>query len=148
MAHLHRRIVLPRALDEVFAYFADAGNLQELTPPWLHFHILTPAVTMAVGARIDYRLRLRGVPIRWQSEITVWEPGRRFVDEQRRGPYRRWVHEHRFAAVAGGTEVIDDVDYRVPGGGLVDRLLVRRELRRIFDYRHARLQSRFGELHG
>ena len=99
--HLHRiesDVRLAAPLESVFAFFSDAANLELLTPGWLHFRILSPLpLAMAVGTRIDYRLRLRGVPIRWQSEITAWEPPCRFVDEQRRGPYRVWIHEHRFA---------------------------------------------------
>ena len=136
---------LPAPLDEVFAFFADAHNLEALTPPWLRFTVLTPApIEMKPGARIDYRLRLRGLPLRWQSEITVWEPPRRFVDAQRRGPYRLWHHEHTFAAEGEGTRVGDRVRYAVPGGALVNALFVRRDVEKIFAYRHERLQRRFG----
>src|SRR5579871_5848818 len=91
----HGEQFLPRPLEEVFPFFADAGNLPILTPPWLHFHILTTRpIEMRRGALIDYRLRIHGLPIRWQSEIVEWDPPHRFVDEQRRGPYRLWHHEH------------------------------------------------------
>ncbi len=137
------RVERPR--DEVFAFFADAGNLQELTPPWLDFRILTPRpIPMAAGALVDYRLRLHGVPLRWRSRIAAWEPPHRFVDEQVRGPYRRWIHEHTFVAVGDATRVGDHVRYAVPGGRLVDRLLVRRDVERIFAYRQARLRELFG----
>ena len=139
------RVRLVRPRDEVFPFFADARNLEYLTPPWLRFTMLTPSpVEMRPGTRIDYSLRLRGVPIRWQSEITVWEPPYRFVDEQRRGPYRLWIHEHRFEDAGGGTLAHDAVRYAVPGGWLVDRLLVRRDIERIFEYRRAVLQTLFG----
>jgi ligand-binding SRPBCC domain-containing protein len=141
----HSSVWLPRPLEEVFPFFADAFNLQELTPPFLDFRVLTPGpLPMAVGTRIDYRLSLRGVPIRWQSEITAWEPPHRFVDEQRRGPYRAWIHEHRFTAKDGGTVVEDDVRYGVPGGRLAHALFVRRDVERIFAYREERLRARFG----
>jgi ligand-binding SRPBCC domain-containing protein len=92
---LETRLFLPRPLEIVFPFFADAGNLEILTPPWLRFEIVTPRpIAMRAGALIEYRLRLHGVPLRWQSEITAWEPPHRFVDEQRRGPYRAWIHEH------------------------------------------------------
>jgi ligand-binding SRPBCC domain-containing protein len=139
-----REIQLPRPIDEVFAFFADARNLQTLTPPWLRFEILTPgSIEMARGMQIDYRLRLHGLPLRWTSKITAWETPRRFVDEQIRGPYRVWIHEHTFVEGRGGTVVRDDVRYAVPGGALVDRLFVRPDLRRIFDYRHSRLREIF-----
>jgi ligand-binding SRPBCC domain-containing protein len=135
---------LPRPLAEVFAFFADAGNLDVLTPPWLRFEILTPRpIQMRVGALIDYRLRLRGLPLRWQSEITAWQPPHRFVDEQRRGPYRAWIHEHTFIERDGGTLVGDRIRYAVPGGALVNTLFVRRDVEKIFKYRQARLAEIF-----
>ncbi len=139
---------LPRPVGEVSPFFADAGNLERITPPWLHFSILTPRpIEMRVGARIDYRLRVRGIPLRWQSEITVWEPPWRFADVQRRGPYRLWVHEHTFRECDGGTEVGDHVTYAVPGGWLVERLLVGPDVRRIFAYRRRVLDELFPPVH-
>lgn len=143
--HWRSALWLPRPVEQVFPYFADAHNLQELTPEFLHFRVLTPPpIPMGVGTRIDYRLRLHGIPIRWQSEITAWEPPHRFVDEQRRGPYRAWVHEHRFTTKDGGTWVEDEVGYDVIGGALVHALLVRKDVARIFAYREAKLRKRFG----
>lgn len=143
----HTFVAQPR--DEVFAFFADAGNLEELTPPWLRFEVETARpIEMAVGRTIDYRLRIRGVPVRWRSVISVWEPPVRFVDEQVRGPYRRWHHEHRFEERDGGTDVVDRVEYAVPGGPglerLVHRFLVGPDVRKIFDYRQERLEEIFG----
>ena len=136
---------LPRQPDEVFDFYADAFNLEQLTPPWLRFEVATPPpITMRAGVEIDYRLRLHGLPMRWRSRITVWEPPHRFVDEQVRGPYRRWFHEHTFASSDGGTLVRDQVQYAMLGGWLADRLLVRRDLRQIFDYRQQRLAEIFG----
>lgn len=138
-------IWLAKPLADVFAFFSEARNLEELTPPWLRFEVLTPPpIEMRVGLKIDYRLRLRGLPLRWQSEITHWEPPHRFVDEQTRGPYRLWVHEHRFTAQDGLTLAEDFVQYAVYGGWLVDRLAVRRDVAKIFDYRSARLREIFG----
>jgi ligand-binding SRPBCC domain-containing protein len=135
---------LARPLEEVFAFFADPGNLEAITPPWLKFEILTPRpIVMRPGALIDYRLKVRRVPLRWRTEITAWEPPHLFVDEQLRGPYRLWVHEHRFRAVGGGTAVSDRVRYRVPGGRLVSWLFVRRDVKRIFAFRRQSLQARF-----
>jgi ligand-binding SRPBCC domain-containing protein len=135
---------LPRPLEAVFAFFADARNLDYLTPARLRFEILTPhPIVMQRGAQIDYRLRFYAIPLRWQSEITVWEPPHRFVDEQRRGPYRWWIHEHRFRAEADETVVSDRVEYAVPGGAFVHWLLVARDLRAIFRYRAAKLYEFF-----
>ena len=146
---LTNELWLPQPPDEVFPFFADASNLERLTPPSLRFQILTPLPTeMEVGTLIDYRIRLRGVSMRWQSEITVWDPPHRFVDEQRRGPYRLWVHEHVFIPQAGtardgGTLARDIVQYAVFGGAIVQRLFVASELERIFDYRNAALRGYF-----
>jgi ligand-binding SRPBCC domain-containing protein len=139
------RIRVPRPRAEVFAFFADAGNLQELTPPWLRFEILTPRpVEMRPGALIDYRLHLRFIPIRWRTRITAWEPPYRFADEQLRGPYRLWLHEHTFEEDGDGTLCGDFVRYAVPFGALANRLLVARDVRKIFAYRERRLQEIFG----
>jgi ligand-binding SRPBCC domain-containing protein len=134
---------VPRPAAEVFAFFGDALNLNWITPPWLHFRIVTPPpITMCRGTLLDYRLCLHQVPLRWRTEITLWEPPDRFIDEQRRGPYRRWVHEHVFQEGEGGTWVRDRVEYAVPGGWLeplVHRFLVGPDLRKIFAYRRRRL---------
>ncbi|MHC5004846.1 MAG: SRPBCC family protein [Planctomycetota bacterium] len=136
-------VPLPRA--ELFPFFADARNLERLTPRQLQFRILTAEpIEMAEGLLIDYRLRLRGLPVRWQSEITAWDPPHRFVDEQRRGPYRWWIHEHVFRDVPAGTVMRDEVRYGVPGGRLVHACFVRGELRRIFEHRNAVMQELFG----
>ncbi|WP_010588343.1 SRPBCC family protein [Schlesneria paludicola] len=136
---------LPRPLDEVFEFFADAYRLQDLTPPFLNFQVLTPRpVDMFAGTTIDYRLKLHGIPIRWRSEITEWQPPLRFVDRQLKGPYRLWNHLHTFEMKDGGTLVRDIVDYAVPGGALIHWLMVRRDLMRIFEYRHGQLASYFG----
>ncbi|MCC7144684.1 MAG: SRPBCC family protein [Candidatus Eisenbacteria bacterium] len=144
MRVLRREQRFRRPLDEVFAFFADAHNLKEITPPFLGFRILTPApIQMRVGARIDYRIRLHGIPIRWETEITAWDPPHHFVDEQRRGPYHVWHHEHRFREESGEVVVTDEVTYSHLGGPLVHALLIAPDLRRIFDYRADRLRARF-----
>lgn len=135
---------LPRPVDEVFGFFGDASNLNLLTPPWLHFEILTPApIPMHVGALIDYRIRLRGIPMTWRTRISQWEPNRRFVDEQVRGPYLEWIHTHSFEPVDGGTSMTDSVRYRVPGGAVVNALFVQRDVTRIFRYRLDALRGVF-----
>ena len=133
---------LPVAREQLFLFFADAGNLQELTPPWLRFQIVTSQpIAMDVGTLIDYRLTVRGLPLRWRSKITTWEPPVRFVDEQVRGPFRRWIHEHRFEPRDGGTLAIDHVRYAVPGGPLINWLLVRHDVARIFAHRTEKLRE-------
>ncbi len=137
---LEARTELARPLDEVFDFFANAHNLQALTPPFLRFEILTPdPIILRQGTVIDYRLRLRGIPVRWRSEISVWEPPHRFVDTQLRGPYRWWIHEHRLELAGRGTLMTDRVEYGVLGGDIINRLLVAPDLRRIFAYRAQRV---------
>ena len=134
---------LPR--PAVFAFFADAANLEAITPPELHFHISTPLpVTMQKGAIIDYRLRLHGIPFSWRTRIAEWEPPFRFVDEQIRGPYALWEHTHTFTnAPDGGTMVQDTVRYQLPLGSLGALALsqVQRHLNRIFGYREVRVRK-------
>ncbi len=136
---------LPRPLAALFPFFADVANLGRITPPWLSFSVLTPPpIEMRVGALIDYRLRVHGIPLRWRTRIAVWEPPARFVDEQARGPYRLWVHEHTFAERDGGTLCRDAVRYAAPGGELVHRWLVRPDIERIFAHRQQALSELFG----
>lgn len=135
---------LPRPRAEVFPFFADAANLETITPPWVNFKILTPLpAAMRAGARIEYQIRIHGVPVRWQTDITLWEPPRQFRDEQRRGPYRQWIHTHEFAEQAGGTLCRDRVDYAVWGGHMINALFVRRDVARIFKYRRETLERLF-----
>lgn len=142
---LETSLDLPRPVEEVFPFFADAFNLQRITPPFLDFRVVTPGpIEMKRGALIDYRLKLRGIPLRWRSEIAAWEPNRRFIDTQVKGPYRLWHHEHLFEATPDGTRVIDKVHYAVPGGWLVQKWLVGGDVERIFRYRQAQLIELFG----
>jgi len=147
MEELVSELWLPQSRERVFTFFADARNLQAITPPWLDFQISNPEpIEMSVGTHIDYRLKVHGIPLRWQSEITVWEPPLRFVDEQRKGPYQRWIHEHTFAEKDDGTLVMDRVQYAVPGGKLVNRLFVSRDVNKIFAYRREQLKKLFDNL--
>jgi ligand-binding SRPBCC domain-containing protein len=136
---LERTQVIARPLDEVFAFFADAANLEALTPPFLRFRFLTPLpIAMRVGATIDYALSLYGVPIKWRSRITEWQPGVGFADEQESGPYALWRHTHSFEARGDSTLVRDVVDYAEPFGPLgrlAHTLFVKSALDRIFDFR-------------
>lgn len=142
--HLKSELWLPQRREQVFEFFANPKNLERITPPWLRFEILTSFETkMSRGTVLDYRLRLRGIPLRWQSEIAAWEPPLRFVDRQIKGPYSLWVHEHTFVNGDGGTIVRDDVEYAVPGGSLIHNLLVAPDLAKIFAHRRAALQKLF-----
>ena len=146
MRRLERRQSLPLPPEGVFPFFADALNLERITPPWLGFRVLDPAgIEMGPGTLIEYRLRLHRVPVRWLTRIEVWEPPRRFVDTQVRGPYRDWRHEHMFIAEGdAGTLMRDRVNYELPLGPLgsaAHALFVRRDLARIFDYRRDAVAS-------
>lgn len=141
---LEREQLIPAPLDRVFAFFSDAANLQRLTPAYLNFRILTPLpIVMRVGTLIDYRISLHGLPLRWRTRISVWEPGVRFVDEQLKGPYRLWIHEHTFEATSDGTIARDSVRYAHFGGPLVHRYFIRPKLEEIFDFRKAAMGEVF-----
>jgi ligand-binding SRPBCC domain-containing protein len=145
---LERAQVVARPRREVFAFFADALNLERITPVFLRFRITTPRpIEMKPGTVIDYRLRLHGVPVKWRTRIETFEPPRSFTDVQIVGPYRRWRHRHDFLEVAGGTEVRDVVEYETPLGpigALARRLFVARSLERIFDFRRQAVAEIFG----
>jgi ligand-binding SRPBCC domain-containing protein len=145
---LERTQCVPQTLDKVFAFFTDAGNLELLTPEFLHFRMLTPLpIRMAPGALIEYRLQLFFIPFYWRTRIETFEPGRRFSDIQLAGPYRHWHHLHEFSAVPEGTLMRDTIDYALPLGALgtlAHVLFVRRTLERIFDYRRAQIEQLLG----
>lgn len=142
---LNAAVLLPQPREIVFAFFSDAFQLERITPEWLHFQILTPPpISMGKGCLIDYRIRLRGIPIRWKTEITHWEPPFSFVDQQLKGPYRLWEHLHSFEETSEGTRMTDRVRYRVPGGRLVNWLLVQKDIERIFRFREEQMLMLFG----
>jgi ligand-binding SRPBCC domain-containing protein len=137
LLHLHSEVVVRVPIDAAFAFFADAWNLERITPPWLHFRIRTPRpLAMREGATLDYRIAVRGLPLPWRTRIDVWEPDVRFVDRQVLGPYRWWRHEHRFEAVDGGTRILDHVEY-LPRAAWLTRRWVQRDVEAIFAYRRA-----------
>jgi ligand-binding SRPBCC domain-containing protein len=140
---LTSRTVLRRSQADVFAFLADANNLNLITPGWLRFRILTPMpVEMRKGAIFDYELRLHGLPVRWRTEITEWSPTDEFADTQRRGPYRQWRHLHTLHVVDSHTTAVEDeVLYRVLGGALAHRLLVRRDLLRLYRHEQRRMHE-------
>ncbi len=136
---LERSQLIDRPIQETFAFFADAANLEAITPNFLAFRVVTPQpITLSVGTRIDYELTLFGVPLKWRTRIAAWQPGRCFVDEQEAGPYAVWRHSHEFEARGQATLMRDRVEYREPLGALgafAHWLFVERTLARIFDYR-------------
>jgi len=134
---------LPLPPEELFPFFADAASLDAITPPWLHFQIVTPPpIVMREGTLVDYRLRVRGLPLRWRTRSNVWQPPHRFVDEQLRGPYRRWIHEDTFEPRDGGMLARDLVRY-VPFDLLAHRWFVRPDIARIYCFRSEALRRRF-----
>jgi ligand-binding SRPBCC domain-containing protein len=141
---LERSQVVPRPLEEAFAFFADPWNLEAITPPWLRFRIVDAPHALAQGSVLRYRLRLFGLPVSWRTVIAVWEPPHRFVDVQSDGPYRLWEHTHELEEIgAGRTLIRDRVRYRVPAPELAARP-VRRALESIFDFRADALRRRLG----
>jgi ligand-binding SRPBCC domain-containing protein len=136
---IEKSLTVERPIDEVFEFFANAHNLERITPPELNFHILTPQpITIEKGTLIDYQLRLYGIPIKWRTEITTWDPPNILVDTQLSGPYSQWIHTHRFTAVTPCETLIEDrVRYRLPLEPLGDiaHFIVRRQLEYIFDFR-------------
>jgi ligand-binding SRPBCC domain-containing protein len=144
---LQREQLVPRPLEEVFGFFSDARNLQKITPPWLNFQILTAEpIDIQPGTLLDYRLKWHGLGIRWRTRIVTWNPPHAFTDEQIRGPYRLWHHTHTFTAEAGGTRMVDAVNYQLPLGmlgAIAHGIAVRRDLERVFDYRRQAIASLF-----
>ncbi|MFN5025170.1 MAG: SRPBCC family protein [Bacteroidota bacterium] len=145
---LETKTIIHRPLSEVFSFFSKAENLNELTPPELHFKILTPMpIEMKQGIYIDYRIKLNGIPFSWKTLISTWEPPHRFVDEQIKGPYMRWHHTHSFKSVdENTTEMTDRIEYLSPGWilePLINRLFVQKKVEAIFAYREHKLLEIF-----
>ena len=138
-------IRLPR--EKVFAFFADAGNLEAITPPALGFRILTPQpIDIRAGTLIDYQLSLRGLPLKWRTEITIWDPPNEFEDIEIWGPYKQWIHRHMFEDTGRGTTLVrDNVRYRLPLEPLGDigQWFVAGEIKQIFDFREKAIAEIF-----
>jgi ligand-binding SRPBCC domain-containing protein len=135
-------------LPEVFDFFSRAENLEVLTPPWLNFKILeVKPQPVRQGTLINYSLRVHGIPLRWRSEITEWEPPHRFVDLQLRGPYKLWRHEHRFEPRDGGTLILDTINLALPLGvlgQLAYKIKVKSDVEKIFAFRTEKIRALFG----
>jgi len=144
---IRREIWLPHSREEVFEFFSAARNLEQITPPLLKFEVLTPEpIPMGEGTLIDYRLRVHGLPLRWRTKITRWNPPYQFADIQLKGPYKLWDHTHTFLEENGGTRMIDEVVYELPFGPLGDivhALSVRRDVEEIFRYRNSVIGTLF-----
>jgi len=145
---LEREQFIPRPLAEVFPFFADASNLEAITPEFLNFQILTPRpIPLRPGSLIDYQIKLFGLPLKWRTRIEEFDPPKRFVDVQLRGPYKLWHHTHEFLETGGGTLMTDRVRYQLafgPLGSLAHILWVRRTLARIFDHRRQTIERLLG----
>lgn len=144
---LRAEMLVEHPLETVFDFFADAKQLERITPSTLNFKILTPMpVEMKAGLLLDYQISIHKIPIKWRTEIAVWEPPYRFVDRQLKGPYRLWHHEHTFEETENGTLVKDRVLYKPIGGALVHKLFVRRDLEKIFRFRHEKIAEIFAAM--
>jgi ligand-binding SRPBCC domain-containing protein len=142
---LSTELWLPQPVALVFNFFGDAANLETITPPWLHFRIISGTEQpLSKSSHINYRLRIRGFPVHWRTEITDWNPPHSFQDTQLRGPYRQWIHTHTFTELDGGTLCKDEIDYTMACARFANWLLVRRDLIRIFEYRHNTMIRLFG----
>lgn len=143
---LHHRQWVPRAPEQVFEFFSAAENLEQLTPAFLKFQITRTPPRLETGAQIEYKLRVHGFPFRWLTVIDNWDPPRMFVDVQAKGPYKLWVHTHRFWSENGGTQIEDYVRYALPFGvlgAMAHAMIVRRDVERIFRYREQRIREIF-----
>jgi ligand-binding SRPBCC domain-containing protein len=145
---LYREQAVSAPLEDVFPFFAEPGNLAKITPPSMGFHILTPPpITMRAGALIDYTVRPFGLPMRWRTLITEYDPPHRFVDVQLSGPYSFWHHTHTFEETTDGCKLTDEVLYLLPFGPLgriVERFAVRSQLNAIFNHRRRVIEGMFG----
>jgi ligand-binding SRPBCC domain-containing protein len=147
MHTLIKETLINKPLNEIFDFFSRAENLNKITPPELNFKILSPLpIEMKQGALIDYKIKINGIPFKWKTEITIWEPGIRFVDSQIKGPYKVWIHEHFFEEKDGKTYMRDTVKFLSPGGvfePIINKFLVEKRVNAIFDYREKVLGDLF-----
>lgn len=139
------KTIIREPIESVFSFFSDATNLEKLTPPWLHFKILSKLpIEMRAGTLIDYRLKLYGISFHWQTKIAEWNPPDYFTDIQLKGPYKEWIHTHRFEKFGNHTLMKDEVHYSLPFGWIsspVRFMFVKKNIDKIFEYRAKRLIS-------
>ncbi len=144
---LTKTTVINKPLSEVFEFFSNAENLNKITPPDMQFKILTPLpIIIKKGTLIDYKIKVNGIPFNWQTEISEWEPNKRFVDKQLKGPYRVWIHEHTFEEKDGKTIMNDHVQFLSPGWFLepiINKLFIEKKVKGIFAYREKILTNLF-----
>ena len=151
---LYSRQKVPASLEEVWRFFSDSSNLLQVTPPHLNLKVTNEVYgeTVYAGQVMTYNVKpVLGIPLAWMTEITHVEPLKYFVDEQRKGPYKLWHHQHHFKAIEGGVEMIDIVHYRLPLGflgSIANTLLVKKELEKIFLFRYQRIIELFGKWEG
>jgi ligand-binding SRPBCC domain-containing protein len=135
--------LLKTSLTDVFKFFSNAENLETITPPWLKFNIITPLpIEMRKGAVIDYQLKLYGIPLKWKTLILEWDPPFRFIDCQLNGPYKKWIHEHRFEEKGQEIHMIDSIEYALPGGILapaINSIKIKKDINKIFLYREKKI---------
>jgi len=147
---LYSKQNVPATMEEVWQFFSDAKNLLAVTPPHLNLKVTNKVYGNVVyaGQVMTYTVKpLAGIPLAWMTEITHVEPQKYFVDEQRKGPYKLWHHQHHFKEIEGGVEMIDLVHYRLPAGilgNLANALVIKKELRKIFSYRYQKIVELFG----
>jgi ligand-binding SRPBCC domain-containing protein len=147
MHFLTTTTVINKPLSEVFEFFSNAENLNKITPPDMQFKILTPLpIIIKKGTLINYKIKVNGIPFNWQTEITEWEPNKRFIDKQLKGPYRVWIHEHTFEEKDGKTIMNDHVQFLSPGWFLepiINKLFIEKKVKGIFAYREKILTNLF-----
>lgn len=135
----HTKQYLPHSLSKVFSFYSEAKNLEKITPPLLQFHVENMSTNeIQKDTVIRYRLKIHGVPLRWQTLITDWQPNKQFIDVQKKGPYQLWHHTHQFESLGPGTLMTDTVKYKIPMmwfGRILDPLWIRRDVESIFDFR-------------
>ena len=146
---LEQEQLIPKPKPVVFSFFSNAFNLQDITPSFLGFSVLTPApIFIQSGTLIDYKITLFGIPLKWRTRIERFDVNDSFVDTQIKGPYTLWHHTHTFEDTPGGTLMRDTVLYKLPLGFLgtiAHTLFVRRTLQKIFQHRYDTLEKILGE---